>query len=97
MSATRSPSVQRRNWPTYVVAAVAAVLTVLAGTYVWYTTSARERARFDNLVRQDVENVNQRLSNYITMLQGAAGLFSASDEVTREEFHRYVDHLQLQE
>ena len=40
--------------------------------------------------------ISERLAAYDEILRGAAGLFAASDGVRREEFHRYVDALQLE-
>ena len=39
--------------------------------------------------------ISERLAIYDETLRGVAGLFAASSEVTRQDFHRYVDALQL--
>ena len=39
--------------------------------------------------------VAERFEAYDQILRGTAGLFAASDEVTREDFRQYVDALQL--
>jgi PAS domain S-box-containing protein len=42
-----------------------------------------------------VSKVSERLEAYDQILRGAAGLFSASEEVSRDEFRRYVEALQI--
>jgi diguanylate cyclase (GGDEF)-like protein len=52
---------------------------------------------FDFLVRESNRRIEQRMQAYEQVLRGAAGLFAASDRVTREEFRTYVDRLELNE
>ena len=66
----------------------AAATATLAGT-----VRERDRARFENAVQSTGDRVHARLDTYTAMLTGAAGLFDASDGVTRDEFRRYVEHL----
>ena len=41
------------------------------------------------------QRIEERLKGYRLVLQGAGGLFSASNTVTRDEFHDYVESLGL--
>ncbi len=41
--------------------------------------------------------LRQRLNNYESILLGLQGLYVASSEVSRAEFHRYLDNLRLQD
>jgi PAS domain S-box-containing protein len=59
---------------------------------------ARERAieaSFQASARRVATKIAERLDTYDTILRGVAGLFAASDEVTRAEFRRYVGELEL--
>ncbi|MGZ5523624.1 MAG: CHASE domain-containing protein [Methylomonas sp.] len=59
--------------------------------------------RNQKLLETDFELESQRISNkisvrfssYTQLLRGAAGLFAASDKVTREDWHNYVEKLDL--
>ncbi|HET7583844.1 MAG TPA: CHASE domain-containing protein [Gemmatimonadaceae bacterium] len=81
----------------FVVLATSLVLTAGATTVVEVTAAARSHARFEAAVRSTQDRIRSRLSTYIAMLQGASGLFAASDTVTRREFKAYVGQLDLQQ
>jgi len=72
-------------------------LSVGAGLYM-STSQAIEndaRTRFDNMARNVQSNLDGRFKTYADLLRGTASLFRANDKVTREEFHRYVEGLDL--
>ena len=50
---------------------------------------------FDFRANEIVENINRRLQSYEQVLEGAAGLFEASQSVTRKEFVGYVRALKF--
>jgi diguanylate cyclase len=52
---------------------------------------------FDFLVRESNRRIEQRMLTYEQVLRGAAGLFAASNNVTRRDFHAYVNALRLGE
>jgi diguanylate cyclase (GGDEF)-like protein len=54
-------------------------------------------ADFDFRIRDSNMRIEQRIKIYEQALRGAAGLFAASDSVTRESFHAYVNTLDLAE
>ncbi|HET8722976.1 MAG TPA: CHASE domain-containing protein [Anaeromyxobacteraceae bacterium] len=54
------------------------------------------RARFEAAARRVATKITERLDSYDLMLRGAAGLFAASNEVSRGEFRRYVEELHLE-
>ena len=70
----------------------AAFTTLLAGTL-----RERDRARFENAVQSTEDRIAGRFEIYIAMLHGAAGLFDASGEVSREEFRAFVQRLGIGE
>jgi signal transduction histidine kinase len=51
--------------------------------------------RFGNLARTAHYTILGRVKSYTDVLRGSASLFQTSQEVTREQFHRYVDGLKL--
>lgn len=52
---------------------------------------------FEYRSNEIVENINRRLQNYEQVLEGVAGLFTASHTVTQEEFSRYVETLKFED
>ena len=55
------------------------------------------QATFDYRVRDTVIRIEQRMLTYEQVLRGVQGLLSASEFVERDEFHRYVAALNLDE
>lgn len=77
---------------------VLAFSLLLTGTVSWYartTAETQDRLRFQNLVQKNQAILQNRMETYIALLQGAAGLFQASDNVSREEFRGFVEGLDL--
>jgi len=52
---------------------------------------------FNNLARNTQKNIESRIRSYANLLRGTASLFHASEHVSREQFHRYVANLGLQQ
>jgi signal transduction histidine kinase len=71
------------------------MLTTAATAFVAASVAARDEARFETVVRGTGDRIGSRLDTYQAMLDGAAGLFAASRVVGRDEFRRYVNHLDL--
>src|SRR5512137_278811 len=66
----------------------------------WWQVLAAEQTRlvqerFEAGDRRVATKISERLDAYDEILRGVAGLFAASDEVTRKEFRAYVDELNL--
>lgn len=53
-----------------------------------------ERQRFEALVSDQTDAILDRIDTYVALLRGAAGLFSASGDVTGLEFKSYFDRIQ---
>jgi signal transduction histidine kinase len=51
--------------------------------------------RFNNMARGVQTTINGRIKSYTDVLRGSASLFQTSENITREQFHRYVDGLSL--
>ena len=52
---------------------------------------------FNNLARNTRKNIESRVKSYTNLLRGTASLFHANEHVSREQFHRYVANLALQQ
>lgn len=55
------------------------------------------RHRFDSITRSVQTTINARVKGYSDVLRGAASLFQTSNDLTREQFHRYVEGVSLEE
>jgi signal transduction histidine kinase len=72
-------------------------LGVGAGLYV-STSQAIEndaRTRFGQMARNVQATLDGRIKTYVDLLRGTASLFLTTDEVTRDQFRRYVAGLDL--
>jgi two-component system cell cycle sensor histidine kinase/response regulator CckA len=93
---TKHPAEAR--WIGYLPVAVFLVSSALM--VIWgRDLAARQRRLVDAHFQADagrvVSKASERLEAYNQILRGAVGLFASSDEVTRAEFRRYVETLQL--
>ncbi|MCX7292598.1 CHASE domain-containing protein [Janthinobacterium sp.] len=52
---------------------------------------------FNNLARNTQKNIESRVKSYANLLRGTASLFHANEHVNREQFHRYVANIALQQ
>jgi len=72
----------------------------LASTAVWYyilQSQGKERAQsdFESEARQATSALREELLGFEEVIQAGAGLISASESVSREEWQRFVDRLEL--
>lgn len=88
------PTLSRAPW---LVLGVALLLTAIATLYVSRTAEEFERMRFDRWVRQNLSHLEDQVDAHITLLRSTAAFFSASTEVTGEDFRNYVARLRLAE
>jgi PAS domain S-box-containing protein len=58
---------------------------------------ARDEARFESNARMVQARIVGRMEAHEALLRGTAGLFMASEHVTLEEFHAYVERLELEQ
>jgi two-component system cell cycle sensor histidine kinase/response regulator CckA len=67
--------------------------------YWWQALNAAQGRSVEEHFRADslriVSKVSERLEAYDQILRGAAGLFAATDDPTRDQFRRYVEALQI--
>ncbi|WP_417225654.1 CHASE domain-containing protein [Amphritea sp.] len=88
---------EHRPTIAWVVLAISLILTGLA----WYVSDSAieqrvgERFKFQTLdVRKAIE---QRMNEYVVALRGGIGLFNASSDVSREDWHTFTNTLNLQD
>lgn len=55
------------------------------------------QTRFDSMARSAQTTINGRIKSYGDVLRGSASLFQTSTDLSREQFHRYVDGLSLEQ
>lgn len=71
-------------------------------TYVLWQNARQDamralEAEFRLWVNKIADRIEYRLDDYVHILRGVVGLFDASEVVTRQEFHHYVEALRLGE
>lgn len=77
------------------------VLSLCIGLMCYMAASrsveAEADALFSNLAYSTRQNIANHIKSYTDLLRGAASLFRTSDEVSRQQFQRYVQHLDLRQ
>jgi signal transduction histidine kinase len=78
-----------------VVLVCSLLATIAIAIAVDRSSEAREIARFQLAVDGVADSIEQRLETYRAILRGFSGLFSASREVTPDEYRAYLNTLDL--
>jgi signal transduction histidine kinase len=75
------------------------VLSLLVGVLCYYiaaTTIERDNEeRFRNMARTGQYNINALIKSYTDMVRASVSLFQTNEEITRDQFHRFVAGLNL--
>jgi PAS domain S-box-containing protein len=79
----------------YVVLGVSLALTLATAYYVGTTAQTEDGLRFAGLVARSQASIGARIETYVTLLRAAAGLFAASDSMSRDGFHAFVARIDL--
>ena len=87
----------KRAATAYAVLLGALALTLLAYYYVQQRVENEARYRFDETVTAAQEAIDRRIDSYEDAMLGARGLFSASESVEMEEWHGYVEGVNLED
>lgn len=78
---------------------VVLIISFVVLTIVWRDLGERQerrlRVHFDSQTSRITDRINWRMSAFAPILHGAAGLFMASEDVSREEWARYAAVLEL--
>jgi signal transduction histidine kinase/ActR/RegA family two-component response regulator len=83
-----------RALPWFVLG-VFVILTLAATTYVWNTTRAADRARFENAVQATSDAISSRLGTYVNVLTGTRGLVVANPAIPRDALRGYIRSLNV--
>lgn len=79
---------------------IGALLSSTVGLLFYVTTASTierdAQQRFNNMSRSVLVTINGRIKSYTDVLRGSASLFQTSTDLTREQFHRYVEGLSLE-
>jgi two-component sensor histidine kinase len=87
----------RRRAPlAWIVMGCSVLLTLLAWDVSRRSLSGRLRDQFMLRTEQLASAIVQRMEQHEAVLRGGVALFLASDEVNREEFRLYFEHLELE-
>lgn len=62
-----------------------------------HRAEAKTQVNFNRISDEAVSKLKNRLNDYIQILKGGKGFVSVSDTVTREEWKKYIEELQIQE
>lgn len=92
----RAPRLSSRAIP-YAVLLASLVLTIAITASFAASASVNDQLRFEREVQQTQSSIAARLDTYTSLLRGLAGLFAASESISRDEFAAYVERLGLSE
>lgn len=86
---------QLRELLPYIALAVLVCMTIF--TYrLWHNIQwEKEQLKYGEYTESIISNITERLHDYSMLLQGGAGLFAASDEVSRDEWRAYYEYRQV--
>jgi signal transduction histidine kinase len=70
-------------------------MTAVVMVFVQRAAREQQHLRFLNTAHEMEAALQGRIENYVALLRGLGGFFAGSVEVTREEFHIYVEQLEL--
>jgi signal transduction histidine kinase len=85
-----------RKTAFWIGALLSSAIGLLAYVATADTIEKDAQTRFDNMARGVQTAINGRIKSYTDVLRGSASLFQTLPDVTREQFHRYVEGLSLE-
>jgi signal transduction histidine kinase len=86
---------RRRELVPYLALLATLTVTAAAGRYAYLTGVREDQLRFESAADEICDAIVNKLDSYVAMLLGGAGLFAASEEVTRDDFSAYVQRLEV--
>ncbi|CAK0750750.1 two-component system, sensor histidine kinase and response regulator [uncultured Gammaproteobacteria bacterium] len=85
-----------RRWQSRALLLIGVVVTVVTWFHLTQSVQREHEAEFLRTVEGIHSAIERRLAIYMEALQGLRGFLEHADVITRDEFHRYVDHLDLE-
>jgi signal transduction histidine kinase len=80
-----------------VVLVLSLLTTIALAFYVYRTNEALDRARFDRLAEEKLDDIRDRMEIYNNLLRGAAGLLAAQPDLDHAAWKAYVERSRIQE
>ncbi|PHM18532.1 MAG: GGDEF domain-containing protein [Sulfuricurvum sp. PD_MW2] len=75
------------------------IISIIVTFFVWSNSKnyydTRAKNVFMSHVNEDVDHLNRQILRYETVLRSGVAFFQGSDNVSREEWHKFVSTLQL--
>ena len=93
---TPIPASVRRAWPAWVALGIGLVMTLLATLYAWSEVQASNRRELALIGDEFAARVQDRLAAHAQVLRSGAAFFAGSTQVTRQDWHGFVDESRLQ-
>ena len=87
---------QRRVFLPYLILLLGLCFTILVYYYFAKLTYEQDQSRFQKSVQEIQDNITLRVQTSVALLRAGTGLFAASNRVTRYEFDRFVQQIELQ-
>ena len=88
---------RRHALAPWFVLALSLIASAAATGYVARSVREHERLQFANAVETARAALIERIDAYVATLRAGSALFAAGGPVTRDVFHRWAEHLELQE
>lgn len=86
-----------RSFVPYFVLVLGLISTAFFAFYVWRTADAKDSARFTTTAQELTAHVRGRPRIYIEVLRAGTGLFAISPSVSPNQFHNFVERLELKD
>lgn len=86
----------RLYWLPLIVLILGLLSTGIISWVLHRAVEGRDRAAFDHSVQRTALEITGRIHDYLTILRATAGFISASEDISRDEFRRYVSRLRLE-
>ena len=87
--------INNRTSPAWIVLCLGLVCTLFTATLMQERLINDEKKHFSFSADQITQKIDERLRMYSLILEGCSSLFRASDSVTRQDWHEYIDGLHL--
>lgn len=85
-----------RAWTPYLILIYALFITILSSYYIANITHKNNQLRFLNRVTLFEDNIENKVSTYTALLLGGRGLFAAEFNISKDDYKKYVDSLELE-
>jgi len=79
-----------QTWLAFLVLGLGLVISLVAWRFAEQRVSGEAEIKFQHQVAQAVGTLDRRIQDNVNLLIGLRGLFSASGQVSRDEFRRYL-------